>query len=161
MYDPRKYFSIAKTHSMIELKPEIEISGINDFAALNDPYTAVFEVTALNAIKYQWLVHFKDDKENEWHPVKGAIMPRLVISSYIETPYDFDGALFACEISNDLDTIYSAPAEFKIKYPEEAPTINSSLPENVTIPSDKIGAKVAEYNNFQNSRYAEYVVLVK
>ena len=161
MYDPRKDFSIAKTHSMIELKPEIEISGINDFAALNDPYTAVFEVTAENAIKYQWLVHFKDDKENEWHPVKGAIMPRLVISSYIETPYDFDGALFACEISNDLGTIYSEPAKFNIIYPKYAPTIKSGLPQNVTITSDKIGAKVAEYNNFQNSRYAEYVVLVK
>ena len=53
------------------------------------------------------------------------------------------------------------PAEFKINYPDKAPTIDSNLPENVTITSDKIGAKVAEYNNFQNSRYAEYVVLVK
>ena len=25
----------------------------------------IIEVTAKNAIKYQWLVHFKDDKENE------------------------------------------------------------------------------------------------
>lgn len=161
MYDPRKDFSIAQTHSMIELKPSIEIPGINDIIAIDDPYTAVFEVTATNAIKYQWLVQFKTDKENEWHPVKGAIMPKLVISSYINTPYDFDGAKFACEVSNDIDTIYSKPAEFKINYPDKAPTIDSNLPENVTITSDKIGAKVAEYNNFQNSRYAEYVVLVK
>lgn len=160
MYDPRKDFSIAQTHSMIELKPSIEIPGINDIIAIDDPYTAVFEVTAKNAIKYQWLVHFKDDKENEWHPVKGAIMPRLVISSYIETPYDFDGAKFTCEVSSTDTTIYSTPAVLTIKKPDTAPIITSE-PINVTIPSDLLNAKVAEYNNFQNARYAEYVVLVK
>lgn len=155
MYDPRKDFSIAKTHSMIELKQDLSNKLRNTYENLTGP-NAIFrvEVEDDNGVQYEWYIRLSKDinDDNKWIPIKDSNCSEFQLGWLEGTPEKYDGCQVCCKVSNTAGSVYSNYATLTITKPTGAPTID------VQPTSQEIN--VGSYDAYNKRRFAKYVIPV-
>lgn len=154
MYDPRKDFSIAQTHSMIELKQEKANELRLAYENLTGP-NAIFKVEATGiGISYEWFIRLaKDvDDDNKWIPIKDSNCSEFQLGWLEGTPEHYNGCQVICKVSNTAGSVYSNYATLTIVKPTSAPTITKQ-PESQSI-------NVGSYDAYNKRRFAKYVIPV-
>lgn len=154
MYDPRKDFSIAQTHSMIELKQEKAKELRLAYEDLTGP-NAIFKVEATGiGINYEWFIRLAKDagNDNKWIPIKDSNCSEFQLGWLEGTPEYYDGCQVICKVSNTAGSVYSNYATLTITKPTSAPEITKQ-PESQSI-------NVGSYDAYNKRRFAKYVIPV-
>lgn len=154
MYDPRKDFSIAQTHSMIELKQEKANELRLAYEDLTGP-NAIFKVEATGiGISYEWFIRLAKDTgdDNKWIPIKDSNCSEFQLGWLEGTPEKYDGCQVICKVSNTAGSVYSNYATLTITKPTSAPTITEQ-PKSQSV-------NVGSYDAYNKRRFAKYVIPV-
>ena len=154
MYDPRKDFSIAQTHSMIELKQEKANELRLAYEDLTGP-NAIFKVEATGiGINYEWFIRLAKDTgdDNKWIPIKDSNCSEFQLGWLEGTPEYYDGCQVICKVSNTAGSVYSNYATLTITKPTSAPEITKQ-PESQSV-------NVGSYDAYNKRRFAKYVIPV-
>lgn len=154
MYDPRKDFSIAQTHSMIELKQEKAKELRLAYEDLTGP-NAIFKVEATGiGINYEWFIRLAKDAgdNNKWIPIKDSNCSEFQLGWLEGTPEYYDGCQVICKVSNTAGSVYSNYATLTITKPTSAPEITKQ-PESQSV-------NVGSYDAYNKRRFAKYVIPV-
>lgn len=154
MYDPRKDFSIAQTHSMIELKQEKANELRLAYEDLTGP-NAIFKVEATGiGISYEWFIRLAKDvgDDNKWIPIKDSNCSEFQLGWLEGTPEYYNGCQVICKVSNSVGSVYSNYATLTITKPTSAPTITKQ-PESQSV-------NVGSYDAYNKRRFAKYVIPV-
>ena len=154
MYDPRKDFSIAQTHSMIELKQEKANELRLAYEDLTGP-NAIFKVEATGiGINYEWFIRLAKDTgdDNKWIPIKDSNCSEFQLGWLEGTPEYYDGCQVICKVSNTAGSVYSNYATLTITKPTSAPEITEQ-PKSQSV-------NVGSYDAYNKRRFAKYVIPV-
>lgn len=154
MYDPRKDFSIAQTHSMIELKQEKANELRLAYEDLTGP-NAIFKVEATGiGINYEWFIRLAKDTgdDNKWIPIKDSNCSEFQLGWLEGTPEKYDGCQVICKVSNTAGSVYSNYATLTITKPTSAPEITEQ-PKSQSV-------NVSSYDAYNKRRFAKYVIPV-
>lgn len=155
MYDPRKDFSIAQTHSMIELNQ----TKANDLRLAYEDLTgpnAIFrvEVKDDNGVQYEWFIRLAKDTgdDNKWIPIKDSNCSEFQLGWLEGTPEYYNGCQVICKVSNTAGSVYSNYATLTITKPTSAPEITEQ-PKSQSV-------NVGSYDAYNKRRFAKYVIPV-
>lgn len=154
MYDPRKDFSIAQTHSMIELKQEKANELRLAYEDLTGP-NAIFKVEATGiGINYEWFIRLAKDTgdDNKWIPIKDSNCSEFQLGWLEGTPEYYNGCQVICKVSNTAGSVYSNYATLTITKPTSAPEITEQ-PKSQSV-------NVGSYDAYNKRRFAKYVIPV-
>lgn len=154
MYDPRKDFSIAQTHSMIELNQTKANELRLAYEDLTGP-NAIFKVEATGiGINYEWFIRLAKDigDDNKWIPIKDSNCSEFQLGWLEGTPEYYDGCQVICKVSNTAGSVYSNYATLTITKPTSAPEITEQ-PKSQSV-------NVGSYDAYNKRRFAKYVIPV-